>query len=1041
MKSYRDFLKENTKEHRQQLQYVPVGGFYPDKRLTELLSQFNEAGGGSDNEAVRRLPSPILYDRFDIAFLYQFPPAFHSQALAWRYDQMLFETKKMQMEGKEIPEQMNVTLRGGKAGPITFKVYPNAERLLRKLETPFSADDIMGSGETLQDKKGFAKKIYGSDDDWKYNSSLDGEDQDHWWFDPAFAAHGYDLTPSGEYEIENPGKRDKSQRFGKNFIGLSKDLATEHLNRWRTGAVTGWNVGNPLRNEAIYGDQSNYAIQPVSYSGGKSKAIVDRDGQVHLSSGGGNNGIQMPVFTDGGMHFALELMAAHGVQGIDMKSGNIDQSLFPFTMRGDGSVRWNAYGPNGDPIKDLKVLGGTIPILTEGELIDARDWGAAFGKFRPGPDDPKPMMDQIAEMAKGKDPRLDDTIQEFMQLRDSAGRFDWHDHALYFSNIAKAYPEDEPDEDGNMQKQKWNMPFSITGKRIKDPDYNIVGGGNMFKGEKWCWPPEDKGTFEAIRDLTHGDMKQSEEILAQATDNKSKIAGAAAVGVRKQLEAIGNTPEARAMKACEDKIVDMVADRLTFCISGHPLIVTYVRIKNGTWTFEDAPWQSEQWRRMGISIVRPGNEHDPDAMLKDLENQVYKFFRDKAQSFTDTVSQLDWGRGARRMRGKERGEQKSLDELQGTVSNAAKIVGLDDEDIATMGGRKAGDRTNLRQSVPRMVRFAHSLSEIMQQIKTLQGEAGQYMATSEKQKQQMEMEEAGGSLMDAVDVAAEMYDKYYLAYLVQQILAGNTDVSSQHAEVYAVEQTARAMGQDYDPKDSNLGERASAEKLKAVTDQAAGDLSGLPENMRAGVQELMQRAINGDLDEEALENVFDNIRRTLSPEEAAELDKVKAMLLGPSNDPNADVAAAAKQGVAGPAGMDINRLMQSFSANPAQFAQAAAAQMKQSPQVAVELVKSAAAAKSQAGEQWKASLQKALQLAPQAFAQAQQMAKGDQAFAAGLAALQQVNPKESVGAGTGAIFDGSKSRDWNWSGSPGSTGTTPKEDPIKSWLKKKRNKK
>lgn len=38
---------------------------------------------------------------------------------------------------------------------------------------------------------------------------------------------------------------------------------------------------------------------------------------------------------------------------------------------------------------------------------------------------------------------------------------------------------------------------------------------------------------------------------------------------------------------------------------------------------------------------------------------------------------------------------------------------------------------------------------------------------------------------------------------------------------------------------------------------------------------------------------------------------------------------------------------------------------------------------------------------------------------------------------TGAVFDPHvRSRDWNWLGSPGTTGVTPKEGPIKHWVKK-----
>ncbi len=43
---------------------------------------------------------------------------------------------------------------------------------------------------------------------------------------------------------------------------------------------------------------------------------------------------------------------------------------------------------------------------------------------------------------------------------------------------------------------------------------------------------------------------------------------------------------------------------------------------------------------------------------------------------------------------------------------------------------------------------------------------------------------------------------------------------------------------------------------------------------------------------------------------------------------------------------------------------------------------------------------------------------------------------------TGVVFDPKqKSRDWNWLGAPGSTGVSPKEDPIGCKKKKKKKKK
>lgn len=1030
MKSYRDFLKENIKESQHELQYIPVGGFYPDQKLSALVSKYREADGDEKyGEAKRRLPSPVLYDRYDIAYLYQFPPAFHSQALHYRYSDMLFDAKRMQMEGQDIPEMWPVTL-DWKGTPITFRVFPNAGRLLKKLEGSFAVDDVMGKSQTLSDKSEFAQKMH-DQDDWMWNNKLDpGKNDSHNWFDPAYAAHGYDLTPTATYDIENPGKRDKSQSFGENFIGLTKKRATEHLNRWRTGAVTGWNRGNPMRNAAIYGDPSNFLIQPVSYSGGKGtrRALVGLDGQVHE---GTSQGVAMPVFTDGGMKFALQLMQAHGVQGIDSGLSNIDHGLFPFELRNDGAVRWNAYAENGDPLReDMSILTSQIPILMEGELIDARDWGRAFGKFEQKPDDPTPIMDQITELHKNGDPRAEQMIGEFLELGNNAGRYDWFDHLLFFSNIAKTYPKPEDDPEG---KGRWDMPLSITGKRIKDPDAVIMGGGNMFKGEKWCWPPEDKSTFDVIRNLVEGEIESGKD-LAQAVDELRKDGGAAAVGVRKQMLEIAKTIEGKAMKLYEPDIVSLASDRLLFCISGHPLIVTYVRIKNGTWTFEEAPWNDKQWQKLNVSIVRPGNEDDPEAMLKDLEKQVYKFLRDKAQSFADTIGQLDWGRGARRMRGKSGGEQKSLDDLKNTVKNAGGGAGQGKAGAEGLP-RSAGDRTALREAIPRQIKFAHSLAHIMQRIDELKGEIGKHQTDLDSQIAAMKYEDASDSMLSTIGAAAEMYDKFYMAYMIQQIMQGNSDVSTTEAEKYALEATAAARGSNYkmenDPEP--LPERGDATEIKSVADSAAVDLSSFPESMRPGIKILIDQAMKGQVNEEALEAMLDQMEDN-NPDLAQEIEMIRQMVLGGNAE---QPAAAAKTGAVGPSVGDVSQLMGMFRTSPQKFTQTAVQSVQSNPQLAVTLIKSAASAKSAYGDGWKAALSNVFKTAPQALAQAQKMAQGDQAFAAGLQALG-MTPQESVGAGGDAIFDGSKSRDWNWSGSKGSTGVTPKEEPIKSWLKKKK---
>ena len=47
-----------------------------------------------------------------------------------------------------------------------------------------------------------------------------------------------------------------------------------------------------------------------------------------------------------------------------------------------------------------------------------------------------------------------------------------------------------------------------------------------------------------------------------------------------------------------------------------------------------------------------------------------------------------------------------------------------------------------------------------------------------------------------------------------------------------------------------------------------------------------------------------------------------------------------------------------------------------------------------------------------------------------------------IGGATGVVFNPKvkKSRGWNYEGAPGSTGVSPKENPIKHWTKKRKKK-
>lgn len=181
--------------------------------------------------------TPILFDKDDIMYLYQFPPRFWKTALIYRYNKLLLEAKKAQEEGKQYPDQQKVSFNLGK-GTYTFDVNTGINKLLEKLE---------------------------KDKDLDHLSKLE-KDQKHTY---QAGHYGYDLSKV-QFHPE-----DDDQNFTNGYVAMSKQTAQRALASWREALNSGW-LGNinqfPKQKVAIGGGGKGKGEE-----GGVTMPILPRD--------------------------------------------------------------------------------------------------------------------------------------------------------------------------------------------------------------------------------------------------------------------------------------------------------------------------------------------------------------------------------------------------------------------------------------------------------------------------------------------------------------------------------------------------------------------------------------------------------------------------------------------------------------------------------------------------------------------------------------------------------------------------------------------
>jgi len=150
---------------------------------------------------------PILFDKYDILYLYQFPPEFWPQALARRYNEKLFNSHKGYNSAQDIPEIEDITLTGNRGNKFTFK---NINTFSKKLHDKLTRD---------------------VDDDTLSGLGKDQEHKDH--YSDKGGYHGYVL--------DNPKhSKEHNVDVSEGYVGLTKERASELISKWLKGVDSQW---------------------------------------------------------------------------------------------------------------------------------------------------------------------------------------------------------------------------------------------------------------------------------------------------------------------------------------------------------------------------------------------------------------------------------------------------------------------------------------------------------------------------------------------------------------------------------------------------------------------------------------------------------------------------------------------------------------------------------------------------------------------------------------------------------------------------------
>jgi len=207
--------------------------YYLDRENNVLEMAVPAARFGQESVHEKR-KAPIFLDEADIEFLYQFPPFLWSQALSYRYGELLYQTEKLKENNLRPKDVQNVVLNY--KGPILFPNVKTGAQQLHRRVTADVDDDLLSTLSKSEEDKEFYK-----------NQAAEKK----------LGYMGFDL---GHFK-----KSKKYNKLGaaKGFIMVHPKTASTRLATLRDAIREGW-----------YGEPPKDEIKKVKFAGASSDAWV-----------------------------------------------------------------------------------------------------------------------------------------------------------------------------------------------------------------------------------------------------------------------------------------------------------------------------------------------------------------------------------------------------------------------------------------------------------------------------------------------------------------------------------------------------------------------------------------------------------------------------------------------------------------------------------------------------------------------------------------------------------------------------------------------
>jgi len=306
--------------------------------------------GSSDKYAVQSR-SPIFFDEYDIAYLYQFPPQFWTGAMAARYNQFLYEAKT---QGDKYNDIQDVAIKSQGGATIIFKQRNTfAKHLVDKIQRDIDVDFFRKHGKETEDIK-------------KYRQQ--GEEH---------KTTGKDLGGYIGASLEDPVKKkvnvkqngvDREQDLwaAKGFMAPQRRTIDPAIEKWKEQSAQGW-LGDmhPTFKDSFYYSRGGHG-RPKKGTPLKQKGDERVEAKKDVKSLSGESLLKMQK--------RMASLKAKPFDIVDDDDPHMVTWPDVVTVNKKGEQTEQPYGFTGSA--KAKISGEPLPVLFDGAAIHSHDLDA-----------------------------------------------------------------------------------------------------------------------------------------------------------------------------------------------------------------------------------------------------------------------------------------------------------------------------------------------------------------------------------------------------------------------------------------------------------------------------------------------------------------------------------------------------------------------------------------------------------------------------------------------------------------------------------------